>query len=841
MLNRISTLAVLAVIIGIGAALPAAGRERRGRDRIDDKDLPQVKFTLPQDAAVTIVIEDEQGNRVRNLVAEQQCKAGDNEIPWDMKDEAGQAVKPGTYRWRGLHRGELKLEYQFSVYQGGASLPWFHPGVRPASDTGWLSDHNPPWSVCAAGDRMFIGAITSENGQDIMAVDLDGKKLWGISHLGSVGGADFAYDGTSVYVGGEGQWAGPNAFFFRIDPKTYESEQILAHKGYVGIRGMAARDGKLYVSSGILNKILVIDTAQKQIVKEIPLPNARGIAFRPDGTLLAISGTTIVAVSDDGAHKTVAADHLTGPNRMAVAKDGAIFVSDGPSSWYRAADDEHNALYGTEDTRFTGDDQVKMFDAGGKFIRAIGTRRTVGKYDPQSMRCPMGVAVDANDRIWVCEWDMLPKRISVWSRDGKLVKEFIGAHKYGGTGALDPEDRTQMIYDGMLFKLDWDAGTWKLDSTIVDIMNALNEDRHAVGGYSNWPTRIVRYDGRGTRRVPDGEDARADAVRPYGEQFFVGGTNGGTIWKRKGESFAPVAFIGPSPTIPPGHYLHERMVECVGNKLPGDGAADTGLPKPTPTNWAFCTFLMTWADDSSDGIIQPQEVTFTDKPHHWLNAAYIGPDLSAYIRMPSHRGVTSLWRVPLAGFNKNGSPLWDLQKMETILENEKLEWGHMCVDVAGRIFINSKPLFGYDPKTKRTWTYRNDWPAAGVGAPRPQPGLVIASYDARGYADLRGDIGTIFGTNSNYGQWYLFTADGLYVAMVLGDCRTAPFWGSRLAEAKRGMSVDGISLGQEAFEGSLCKTSDGNVYLVAGHPHCSVIKINGLETIKRMEGTVETK
>ncbi|HUU96560.1 MAG TPA: hypothetical protein VM487_12540, partial [Phycisphaerae bacterium] len=72
-------------------------------------------------------------------------------------------------------------------------------------------------------------------------------------------------------------------------------------------------------------------------------------------------------------------------------------------------------------------------------------------------------------------------------------------------------------------------------------------------------------------------------------------------------------------------------------------------------------------------------------------------------------------------------------------------------------------------------------------------------------------------------------------------CRTAPFWGSRLAEAKRGMSVDGISLGQEAFEGSLCKTSDGNVYLVAGHPHCSVIKINGLDTIKRMEGTVEAK
>jgi len=373
---------------------------------------------------------------------------------------------------------------------------------------------------------MFIGALTSENGQSLMATDVDGRKLWGMWHIAAAGASDYAYDGRMVYVGGEGQWAGANAYFFQIDPNTFELTQIHHNKGFVGIRGLAARDGKLYISSAVQERILVFDLAKKQVASEIPLKRAQGIAFTPDGTLLAITDRTVVVASADGNHKTLINDHLTAPNRLAVGKDGAIFISDSPKSWYHDTSAEAAVQYDAEPRRFEGDNQIKVFGGDGRFIRAIGKRRVPGKHDPQAMRCPIGVAVDARGRVWTCEWDMLPKRISVWTPEGKLVKEFIGSHKYGGSGSLDPGDKSQMIYDGMLFRLDWAKGTWKLESTIVDIMTSECEAKHVPGGYPNWPTKIVRY---------------------KGEQYFAGGSyygSGSTIWKRRGDSFAAVGLVG---------------------------------------------------------------------------------------------------------------------------------------------------------------------------------------------------------------------------------------------------------------------------------------------------------
>jgi hypothetical protein len=102
-----------------------------------------VQVTLPNDALVTLVLEDTAGHHVRDFVAEQPCMAGENRLVWDGLDNAGRIVPPGRYRYRGLYRDPLHLAYQFSVYNAGASLPWFHPNVQKPSDTGWLSDHNP--------------------------------------------------------------------------------------------------------------------------------------------------------------------------------------------------------------------------------------------------------------------------------------------------------------------------------------------------------------------------------------------------------------------------------------------------------------------------------------------------------------------------------------------------------------------------------------------------------------------------------------------------------------------------------------------------------------------------
>jgi len=787
-----------------------------------------ITFTLPQDSFVTLVIDDTRGNRVRNLVAEKAMPAGQQTVSWDGLDDYGNAVAIGDYHWKGLYRGPIHQVYQMSAYDAGARVPWFTTAVQKGTDSGWLSDHNPTWSVAAVGDKIFAGAITSENGQDMMALDLDGKKLWGISHPYGVGAMEYAYDGKTVYAAGEGQWAGANAYIWTIDPTTYATKQIVHIPSFIGLRGLVAKGGKLYVSCEMKSEVMVIDIATGATDREIPLAHAGGIAMTPTGDIYAISGTSIVELTDQGAGRVIVADHLTRPNRMAIGADGTIYVTDGPTSWYPADSPEQNALYGTEDERFKGDNQVKEFDSTGKFLRAIGTPggRHAGPWDPQAMRLPVGIAVDSQNHIWVAEWDLLPKRISVWNSDGTLYKEYIGAHKYGGGGTLDPLDRSTLIYDGNLMTLNWATAqadpvhSWKFDGTLAEIMPDTSDKPLPV--IQN-PTRMMHY---------------------QGHAFMVGGVGwndlaGGLFYKWDGKYAKPCAYIGPSPVIPPTSYLYNRLVQCIGPQPPGFGGQDPGTIA-TPTYWGFCTVLMTWSDKNGDGKMDPDEVTFTRAPFFWLQDPVFSDDLTGYIRNEANRGVTSVWRIPMTGLNAEGSPVWDVNHITTVVDrvpNPDVGGGYGVTDT-GRVIMSANPIYGIDPATHTTWTYHNDWPDTGGGAPKEKPGLVIASYNVRGVAAAGGEVGNIVAFNSDFGQWYLFTADGLFLSTLFGDTRTAPFWGSHFPEAKNGMLVDGVSLGQESFAGSLNKGSDGNVYIVAGHPHLSVIMLTGLDTVKRIGGTL---
>lgn len=78
------------------------------------------------------------------------------------------------------------------------------------------------------------------------------------------------------------------------------------------------------------------------------------------------------------------------------------------------------------------------------------------------MNNPNGLAVDTQSRVWVTECANSPRRVSVWSADGELIRAFYGPTEYGGGGVLDPHDRTRFYYKGLAFKLDWDKGTDQL-------------------------------------------------------------------------------------------------------------------------------------------------------------------------------------------------------------------------------------------------------------------------------------------------------------------------------------------------------------------------------------------
>jgi hypothetical protein len=116
-----------------------------------------VRFRLPEAGLVTLVIEDQQGKRVRNLVRETPFPAGDNVAWWDGSDDLlrdpdaarhglyhipARPVAPGDYVVRGLWRKPLQLRYEFSIYNAG------QPAWSTADNTGcWLTTHTPPTSV----------------------------------------------------------------------------------------------------------------------------------------------------------------------------------------------------------------------------------------------------------------------------------------------------------------------------------------------------------------------------------------------------------------------------------------------------------------------------------------------------------------------------------------------------------------------------------------------------------------------------------------------------------------------------------------------------------------------
>ena len=66
----------------------------------------ELAYSMPFDGFATLVLEDEAGRRVRNLIGMARRGKGRQTERWDGLDETGKLVTPGTYYFRGLaHQG----------------------------------------------------------------------------------------------------------------------------------------------------------------------------------------------------------------------------------------------------------------------------------------------------------------------------------------------------------------------------------------------------------------------------------------------------------------------------------------------------------------------------------------------------------------------------------------------------------------------------------------------------------------------------------------------------------------------------------------------------------------
>ncbi len=811
-------------------------------------DFP-IWIELDKPQIVTVVIENEEGVRVRNLVAEMQLPAGRNRLSWDGYDDGVREVPftqrhdqksvgnltrtrvpPGKYRARGLTHDGIKLVYEFTAYSGG-NPPW------PTKDrTGaWLADHSAPLGALflpansgspygKGVSQVMLTAIVAEAGAPFVWADLDGKTLnrqqfwgwWGAIALARDAGkaADpeifsfgvIAWPKTIVIKGFKTNGTGFDVVTFR--PKNAGPGEP-RHEGH----SVAVHDGLIVTSLVTDDEIGFADLKEKKVLGTVPMPKPRGLLFDAQGRLLVITEGKVLRYELTRASSaaptlsapTVLIDKgLENPRILAFNPEGTeLFVSDWGNSH-----------------------QVKVFTPDGKPLRVIGKANDgsqLGLYDELKMQMPQGMAIDDRGQLWVVEAHHLPKRVSLWNAaDGTYIRSHYGPPKYGGGGVIDPTDKTRMFYTDyyglMEFELDWKAGTSKPKAILV---NGNNKKGSLVEAYG-----IEHDSNRGTRWSFVGQHP----IHTNGRTYITGSS---VVWMVGDDHIAwPVGLVGGNHFSHPPE-LNQNYINAVKKagfeKVPG---------------WQL---IVSWSDRNGNHKVDENEYSFRRITETWVDAKGETRKVEGFPAVSYHGdlSITANWglRVPAPTFDEKGIPSWDLSKADFILPPQPMfiygegdpHWGTGVWPTTDG-WIVSKGGWGGWRNGKPMWTY----PLMGADPAPMVGGEVVHPRGLMGRPSqpaTRGEAGHWHAINGEKGNMFLITADGLFLQTLGGDMRNTPLL--RFPEAKRGMIVDApgqhVSFEDEHYNPTITQTKEGDIYVVAGKEHSSIFRADGFESIKRRE------
>ena len=766
-------------------------------------------FAQPMDGKATIVIDDEQGRRVRNLISGTTMPAGKHRIVWDGADDNGNMMPPGKYQWRALSHPGVKPQYLFSFCDA--------PG----------SNHATYHAATSNGKHIFLGAAVCEGGHEISELEPDGKLVrgyiapngHGLQRVALAADDKFlyaAYDGT-----GWGQnvdrskpdWIAENKItLLRFDLATGNlvdfspASRAAAIRAYsVGpgspdkapdrsaMAGLALVKGRLYLGDQLKNEILEIDPATGAVARSFPIENPVALASGTD-SLYAIAGQRLVEVEPATGKILREIATLGGrPAGLAVGPDAAFYVSD---------EQRH---------------VVHLLDTNGKPAGQVGkdgglTQGTdkvkPGPYDPLRLHSPAGLALGPDGHLWVTEsnrWQ--PKRFAAYDpKSGTMWKEFFGPTAYGASNCgFDPEDSSRWIGQGALFKLDFQKKT----ATPISVL----------GGEEGRTYRFWRQDGR-TFVIACGEVTYIEellpdnSLKPLALLSSAHRYASAHSWKPPAEFVEAFNAAYPNPKI----HAPAKKYESGTPGRPGHG------------------YGMLWVDKNGDGKMQADEIEFATQAES-LAGAYWGNDFSDLtLRVPaSVAGKSVLAVLKPDGWWPGGAPKYpplnDAVKAALPLAPPLPDtYAESTVDRFGNILLNSSPMKAFSPEGKLLWNYPNRW--AGVhgshDAPLPTPGELQGVLFFTGMAPLD-DKSDVTLLNGNHGRAFLMTTDGLYVDEMFPDCRlmTNP-------------QANGIGiLGGECFGGTFGRSkTDGNYYFQGGGIEYRIYRVDGLREIVRSNGPI---
>ena len=409
---------------------------------------------------------------------------------------------------------------------------------------------------------------------------------------------------------------------------------------------------------------------------------------------------------------------------------------------------------------------------------------------------------------------------------GKVVPQYSETYKF----LLDGDDGTRLWVNGKCIIDNWRDNAGRAEGTI----------ELKAGQASDITLEYFQRDGSARVQMAWSSPSQQQQVVPT-ERLYPLDAQDALAKGAPGSGLSAEYFAGASLTQLIDSRIDPKIAfdwGSAGLKLSQPNPFHANLPKGLDLGKDRVIFA--WSDVSGDGQMQPDEVTFAAGE---TRGVVFMQDLSVVT-------ATAIVLKPVK-MTDAGVPIYDATKAvrvlgEGISQGATTSGGNQAILAkdGSLVMMNAPKPFshqgpgGVSADGRVLWSYPSAWPGLHAShiAPLPdQPGMMLGTTRLIGYPVVpNADLGEVWAVNGNKGNIYLMTTDGLFVATLFKDCRTAS-WAFDTAE--RGMDVSSASLHEENFWPTITQTvADGAIYIQA-NGDSPVVKLHGLDQAKRIAST----
>lgn len=768
----------------------------------DEKVGAFIPFEMKTKGYASVVIEDEYGHRVRNLVSTQPFRAGTHRVEWDGRNAWGQPVAPGKYRYRGITHPGIRYRYEMQLGNGDEEM------IMP-----WGSNHGVMENFAVNSNYVFVGAHITEGGNMLVALTPDGKLAKAYPQAHNWGGTfiRLAADEQTLYLAlqGNGFNQQPDSkhriaivayqienpqfvminkqrsnFVYELDLPPDELWKLPKEKQQF-LQAIEIYQGKLYLANSWEQNVMVFDAQTLELERTIPVEQPEDLALGGDGKLYVASGQTIGVLDADGTHF-----------RPVCTLPVAIRT-------FSMRGHEIAVLGASESI-------VRFFDLKGREVGHLGEPggRYAGPWRERRLIEPVDVQYDCEGLIWTAEYRRNPKRIVRWNRQGDVVYTKYGCPSYGSPSCgFDPKDGSRFFAEGVEWKVDYDQKTAKPVSVLWGPGDFFFLNHHQ-------PTQmqVTQYQGR-TFVISNGR-----AINVIAERLSDG-------------SLKPMAMLGAVHRL---ESLTEHPVysEFVKRHVPEEHYKHAWAKWH---NWSRGIF---WLDKNGNASFDDDEFTLLpgDIFHSvWgMHVMNLTLNLSYWDKVEGDHFIS----IHPDGFLPNGVLHYDIER--AIAQASRVDFDFppgqrrvgpttLLNDSQGNMIFNTEPwMMSITPSGQLKWYFENPYPDVHGShkAPPPQRGIFQGGLFSLGVVpfDNQGDL---FAFHSNSGQIYFFTTDGILVDQLFKDQRSYSV-------------IDYNLLGEEAFGGSFQYIESENIYrLQAGGGGYRIYTLEGFDQMERFEGELD--